>query len=125
MVSPGFIVDIHPGLTRIEDYKKEVDESISNYAPPDNNIVTNWIKKQQKQQTDKPAIMPKFKVVKTTIKWVKNDNRIKTTVLKLLCAKKDGLYFKTLLANAFNSPNKPRGTFVPLKEWLLTSPESC
>eukprot|EP00957_Ditylum_brightwellii_P170160 12953036-Ditylum_brightwellii.AAC.1 len=33
------------------DYEKEVNTSISNYAPPDNEIVTQWIKEYHREQS--------------------------------------------------------------------------
>eukprot|EP00957_Ditylum_brightwellii_P155906 11868173-Ditylum_brightwellii.AAC.1 len=57
-------------------------------------------------------------------KWGDGDGRVEATVLKFWCAKKDGLYLKSLMSYAWAS-TKLRGQFAPAKAWLLTSRDAC
>lgn len=43
------------------------------------------------------------------------------TVLKILCAEKDGLYLKNMLSAVWSKEYKPRGIFVPARTNLVTS----
>eukprot|EP00957_Ditylum_brightwellii_P211155 15365825-Ditylum_brightwellii.AAC.1 len=71
MVSPGFVIDLHLGLVRIEDYEKEMEKSIANNQHPNNKIVTQWMDNNQQDDNSNLAILPEFKVIKTTVKWEK------------------------------------------------------
>eukprot|EP00957_Ditylum_brightwellii_P126760 9662384-Ditylum_brightwellii.AAC.1 len=87
-------------------------------------VCTKWIKENAPNNIKGDATpVPPFQLVKTNAKWGDRIICVETTVLKILCADKDGLYLKLLSSHGWKTEVSHWGTFFPAKAWLVTSPE--
>ena len=89
-VSPGIISSVHPLYIQREDLVKEIHDSIKKNGIPSNKITDNW-----KASNDTSSIddeISTFRIITSTQKYGNGSERVETTVLKILCAEKDGLY---------------------------------
>eukprot|EP00957_Ditylum_brightwellii_P160089 12186777-Ditylum_brightwellii.AAC.1 len=120
--SPSIITELHPTLIQINNYETKLKQALGAQTAPDNNIAKEWLETYCPDYEDTETQVPEFKVLISAVKWGEGDNCIKMTVLKIVCADADGLYLKMLLLATFQNTNKPCGTFVPAKSWLITSP---
>lgn len=119
-VSPGIITCVHPTFVQRDDLTNEIHNTIKKHRIPTNKITSRWTHENEDEADLNP--IPKFRIVKATQKYGNNADRIKTTVLKILCAEKDGLYLKSIMAATWEKEGKPQGIFVPARTNLVTSP---
>ena len=112
---------MHPLYLQKEDFVKEIHAVIKKNGIPSNKITNNWKAINNVNIIDDK--IPSFCIIPATQKYGNGSERVKTTVLKILCTEKDRLYLKNILSAVWSKEYKPRGIFVPARTNLVTSPE--
>eukprot|EP00957_Ditylum_brightwellii_P054273 4111259-Ditylum_brightwellii.AAC.1 len=75
---------------------------MTKWSAPDTEDATQWLGEHHPEYCmGQPAPVPDFKLVMASIKWRIEPDRVNTIALKILCAKKDGMYMKTLFARTY------------------------
>ena len=120
--SPGQIIGVHPKMVRKDDLVEEIMKKIESKGLPQNEIIDSWVEANHSEDEVVNAL--KFKIVVAEEKYGNDKGRVEATTLKILCARKDGLALKTIMADVWKSENKPRGIFVPAWTDLITNPQT-
>eukprot|EP00957_Ditylum_brightwellii_P089187 6792071-Ditylum_brightwellii.AAC.1 len=97
VVSPGILTHIHPTLTCKDDLVESMQEQLKQCKVPNIKVCNQWLKDNApNHKTEENAPMPEFCIATAKVAWGNGTSQVETTVLKLLCAAKDGLYLKSL-----------------------------
>eukprot|EP00957_Ditylum_brightwellii_P002968 227194-Ditylum_brightwellii.AAC.1 len=91
---------------------------------PHTEVCTTWLQENVPDHEPEGSVpVPDFCLITSKASWGNGPERVKTTVIKLLCTEKDRLYLKSLLSHVWNDAQL-RGTFVPAQACLVTSLET-
>eukprot|EP00957_Ditylum_brightwellii_P184918 14083632-Ditylum_brightwellii.AAC.1 len=108
------ILNIHPTLVQKEDFKAEIQAYMTKWSAPESEDATQWLGEHYPEyHVGQPALIPEFQLVTASLKWGEEPDRVNTTALKILCAKKDGMYVKTLFTRTYKCKDFPHKLFLP------------
>jgi hypothetical protein len=113
---PGFLIELHPSLTRIDNLKEELCDMIKD-LPIDNNCeaLQDWMEANEniydsENNAEGNHPVPFFRLTSGK----RNFGGVSTNVILVECAKEDALFVKYVVTQIYQNPKfDTRGIFIP------------
>ena len=137
LASPGFFIDLHPRLTNLPEFQRDLTHRMQTTRVKDSKVIDEWremnnVKTNTTNSTDSIEmiteklnhIVPEFYLHTGQRSFGGGENRVQTDCLIIQCAESDAQYMKSLLSSIYENINDKfaQGMFVPAGIHLIESP---
>ena len=135
MASPGFLIDIHPNLTNLNDLHEGLARSMESTKVKDSTTIDEWRAKnpdrlKMKNSTNEidniidgcRNTIPTFHIHSGKRAFGAETSRVETLCLIIQCAEVDAQYIKALLSSVYANGEYDKGMFVPSGMHLIEGP---
>eukprot|EP00957_Ditylum_brightwellii_P014583 1098631-Ditylum_brightwellii.AAC.1 len=108
----GYVLEIHPTLTRKEELVKEYQTGLAEVKATDDWEVEEWKSKNPSPLEESNDLLPKFNMFTWNYKLGDASNRMEAIILAIRAKQKDTVYMKCLMAAGYEQGIFDRGVFV-------------
>ena len=121
--SPGFLINLHPTLTRKDNLQTSLAEDMAKVPiNRQNSVIKHWLDDNNAITTEAELPIPKFTLFTATRKFGYGENKVEAAVIVIESADKDAQYLKTILNFGYENKYLVHGIFVPTGIHLTTNP---
>eukprot|EP00957_Ditylum_brightwellii_P209426 15361716-Ditylum_brightwellii.AAC.1 len=125
MASPGFLIQLHPMLTRYKDLKYEWENLLKDPTVKENPVIEGWKTKNPHPEGWKEGnYITNINLAPAIKRFGGEGSRIKAKVLAIDYKVDDAEYLKTLLTTAYSKLGHISGQLVPHGIHLLEGSET-
>jgi molecular chaperone GrpE (heat shock protein) len=121
--SPGFLINLHPTLTRKDNLQTSLAEDMAKVPiNRQNSVIKHWLDDNNETTTEAALPIPKFTLFTATRRFGYGENKVEAAVIVIETADKDAQYLKTILNFGYENKYLVHGIFVPTGIHLTTNP---